>query len=155
MIDERQFRDTMGKFATGITVVTTEYEGETMGMTVNAFMSVSLDPKLIAVSIGDQARMYTKLQETKEFGVSILSEDQRDYSMIFAKQKASDQAIPFTKLDGIPVIKGSLATIACKVKDTVKAGDHLIYIAEVTDLEVNEGQPILYYGGEYRQLRSK
>src|SRR5699024_3427026 len=98
MIDERQFRDTMGKVATGITVVTTEYEGETMGMTVNAFMSVSLDPKLIAVSIGDQARMYTKLQETKEFGVSILSEDQRDYSMIFAKQKASDQATPFTKL---------------------------------------------------------
>src|SRR5699024_12654785 len=94
----------------------TEYEGEAMGMTVNGSMSVSLDPKLIAVSIGDQARMYTKLQETKEFGVSILSEDQRDYSMIFAKQKASDQAIPFTTLDGIPVIKGSLATIACKVK---------------------------------------
>ncbi|HEX6593528.1 MAG TPA: flavin reductase family protein [Bacillota bacterium] len=155
MIDERQFRNAMGKFATGITVVTTEHEGETMGMTVNAFMSVSLDPKLIAVSIGNQARMYTTLQKTKEFGVSILSADQQDYSMVFAKQKESDEPIPFTTLGGVPVLKGALATVSCKVKETVEAGDHLIFIAEVTDLEVNEGAPILYYGGRYRKLRSE
>lgn len=152
MIDDRTFRNAMGKFATGITVVTTEYEHEIYGMTVNAFMSVSLDPKLIAVSIGEQASMYHLIEKAGKFGVSILTENQKHLSMIYANQIEAQEEKSYSYLAGIPVIDQSLATIACKVKDVVKAGDHLIYIGEVMDLFVNEGKPLLYFNGDYKKL---
>ncbi len=152
-MDNRFFRDAMGKFATGITIVTTEYNGEIMGMTVNAFMSVSLDPKLIAISIDEKARMYDKLQETKNFGLSILTEDQKDLSMIFAKQKHSDRDISYLRQDNIPVIKDSIATLSCRVRETADAGDHKIFIAEVTDVKMNGGDPVLFYSGQYHTLK--
>lgn len=151
-MDKRIFRDAMGKFATGITIVTTEYDGEVMGMTVNAFMSVSLDPKLIAISIDEKARMYDKLQKTKKFGLSILSEEQKELSMIFAKQMDKDRDISFLRQDDIPVLDDSIATLSCHIKETAKAGDHMIFIAEVSDLKMNGGDPILYYGGRYHTL---
>ena len=152
MIDDRMFRDAMGKFATGITVVTMEQNRDITGMTVNAFMSISLDPKLIAISVGEDASMYSPLQETKKFGVSILREDQEQLSMIFARQIINDQKINYTYQDGVPVIQDTLATISCSVKDMVKAGDHMIFIAEVTDLSINEGKPILYFNGNYQKM---
>lgn len=151
-MDDQTFRDAMGKFATGITIVTTNYENEIIGMTVNAFMSISLNPKLIAISIDESASMYDKLQETKQFGISILNEDQADLSMIFARQQEKNQEIPFVNLDHNPVINGSLASISCYVKNMVKAGDHMILIAEVTDLEMSDGHPLLYYDSDYRKL---
>ncbi|WP_226034833.1 flavin reductase family protein [Aquibacillus saliphilus] len=154
-MDNRLFRDAMGKFATGITVVTTEYKGEIYGMTVNAFMSISLDPKLIAISIDEKATMYEKLQDTKNFGLSILSDKQKELSMIFARQKETDSEINYTFQDGKPVLKNSLATLSCTVKETTKAGDHLIFIAEVSDVELNSGQPIVYFGGEYQEINKK
>lgn len=154
-MDDRLFRDAMGKFATGITIVSTDYNDEVLGMTVNAFMSVSIEPKLIAISIDEKASMYDKLQETKKFGLSILAEDQKEISMIFAKQMTKDREIPFTRLDGIPVVKGSIATLSCHVKDTAKAGDHMILIAEVTELTVDEKEPVLFFGGKYRTMISK
>ena len=152
MLDDRSFRDAMGKFATGITVVTTKDNDDVIGMTVNAFMSISLDPKLIAISIGEQAAMYHTLQKTKKFGVSILTEDQKDLSMIFAKQIEKDREIDYVYQNGIPVINDTLATISCSVKDMFKAGDHMIFIGEVSDLTVNEGKPILYFDGEYQKI---
>ncbi|GAA0417948.1 MAG: flavin reductase family protein [Bacillota bacterium] len=151
-MDERLFRDVMGQFATGITIISTNYHEEIVGMTVNAFMSVSLDPKLIAVSIDEKASMYKKLQETMQFGISILTDEQKDLSKIFARQKAKDREVPFIQQGDVPVIEGSLATMACHVKETAKAGDHLIFIAEVTEIKSNEGEPVIFYGGNYRQL---
>lgn len=154
-MDTRLFRDIMGKFATGITIVSTDYKGQMMGMTVNAFMSVSLDPKLIAISIDENARMYHKLQKTKQFGLSILREEQKELSMIFAKQMEKDRDIPFVIQDDVPVINDSLATLSCQVLETAKAGDHMIFIAEVTDINSNEGDPLLFYGGNYRSISSE
>ncbi|WP_223805944.1 flavin reductase family protein [Ornithinibacillus gellani] len=151
-MNDRQFRDAMGKFATGITVVSTYHQQETRGMVVNAFMSVSLDPKLIAISIDEKASMYPILQETKQFGVSILNADQQIYSMMLAKQKEKDREIPYTDLRGMPVVADALAAIACEVKDMVKAGDHMIFIAEVKDLIMKDDKPVLYYAGKYRNL---
>ncbi len=154
-MDDLLFRKTMGKFATGITVVTSTHNNEVRGMTVNAFMSVSLHPRLIVVSIDEKASMYERLQSTKQFGVSILNEKQKDMSMIFAKQKNTDREIDFDYLDGVPVLKNSLATLACRVYDQVKAGDHMLLIGEVTDLQVNEHEeePIIYYSSKYRELK--
>ncbi|WP_099158215.1 flavin reductase family protein [Virgibacillus ndiopensis] len=153
-MDNRFFRDAMGKFATGITIVSSEYDGEIIGMTVNAFMSVSLDPKLIAISIDEKAGMYDKLQETKKFGLSILNEEQKELSMIFAKQIEKNREIPFTMQDDVPVIQGSIATLSCYVKEVAKAGDHMIFIAEVTEINLVEGDPILFFGGKYRTMDS-
>ncbi|MTW84855.1 flavin reductase [Virgibacillus dakarensis] len=154
-MDSRFFRDAMGKFATGITIVTTNYNDEIIGMTVNAFMSVSLDPKLIAISIDEKASMYDKLQNTKKFGLSILSEDQKELAMIFARQIEKDrQKIPYIELDNIPVIDNSLAAMSCYVKDIAKAGDHMILIAEVTQINMGQGDPVLFFGGKYRSIAS-
>src|SRR5699024_9851370 len=95
MIDHRLFREVMEKFATGITVVTTLNDQEIVGMTVNAFMSISLDPKLVAISIDESATMYNILPQTKQFGVSILRKEQKDLAMIFAKQKEKDRDIDY------------------------------------------------------------
>ncbi|MGM8213691.1 flavin reductase family protein [Virgibacillus sp. W0430] len=155
-MNNRLFRDAMGKFATGITIVTMDDKGEAIGMTVNAFMSVSLDPKLIAVSIDHKASMYNKLQETKKFGVSILTEHQKDISMIFAKQIEKDKEIAYNQLNQIPVIKDAMVNLACKVTNCIEAGDHMIFIAEVTDLIMNENKqmPVLYFNGQYNYLQS-
>ena len=153
MMDDRLFRDAMGKFATGITVVTVDYENEIMGMTVNAFMSVSLDPKLIAISIDESASMYDILQETKKFGVSILTKNQKDLSMIFAKQIEEDREINFLQQDDIPVIEDSFVTLSCHVQDMIKAGDHMIFIAEVSEIVINEGEPLAYAESKYQSIK--
>lgn len=152
-MNNRYFRDAMGKFATGITIVTMEEYEEVIGMTVNAFMSVSLDPKLIAISVDHKASMYHKLGNNKTFGLSILREDQKDISMFFANQTDIDQEVLYQSLDDTQVIEGAIATLACHIKDTIIAGDHKIFVAEVTALELNEGKPILYFGGEYRRIK--
>lgn len=151
-MDNRLFRDAMDKFATGISIVTTEYDGDITGMTVNAFMSVSLKPRLIAISIDEKARMYDILQNTKKFGLSILDEDQMELSMIYARQMEKDREIPFISQDGVPVIDESIATLSCYVQEIATAGDHMIFIAEVTEVEMNEGDPILFHGGQYRTI---
>ncbi|WP_284140072.1 MULTISPECIES: flavin reductase family protein [unclassified Virgibacillus] len=151
-MDERQFRDAMGKFTTGITIVSVDYKDEVFAMTVNAFMSISLNPRLIAISIAEKASMYPKLLEAKRFGLSVLKEEQKDISMIFAKQKEKDRQIPFSQLQQNPIIENALAMLSCTVVDTHKAGDHVIFIAEVEDLKTNNGSPLLYYGGKYEQI---
>lgn len=152
MIDDRLFRDTMGKFATGITVVTIEEKGQVFGMTVNAFMSVSLHPKLIAVSIDKSARMFNKIMQADKFGVSILSETQEEYSKFFARQQADLEPIVYKKLDGVSVLEDPIAALSCKRDNSFQAGDHIIVTAEVTDLFVNEKDPVIFFGGQYRSL---
>src|SRR5699024_2102651 len=115
----------------GITVVSIDYHGEILGMTVNAFMSVSLEPRLIAISIDEKASMYNKLQETQKFGLSILAEDQKEISMIYAKQMKKDREISYSMLDDIPVISDSIAIISCYFIETVTKVAHMIYIDEV------------------------
>ncbi len=85
-MDDRLFRSAMGKFATGVTVLTTKADGIVHGMTANAFMSVSLNPKLVMISIGEKARMLPKIQQSQNFVIYILSEEQESISRLFAGQ---------------------------------------------------------------------
>jgi flavin reductase (DIM6/NTAB) family NADH-FMN oxidoreductase RutF len=151
-MEERLFRDAMGRFTTGITVVTNEINQEIKGMTVNAFMSVSLNPKLITVSIDEKASMYEQLQTCQKFGVSILSEQQKDLSSAFAKSSNDKKIASFDYLNGVPVLRGSLVTLCCRLNKVVKAGDHMLLIAEVEDIAINEQNPLIYFGSEYRNL---
>ncbi|MCM3725012.1 flavin reductase family protein [Neobacillus cucumis] len=153
-MDDRQFRTAMGKFATGVTVIATEVEGDIHGMTANAFMSVSLDPKLIVISVREQAKILSKLQESKTFSVNILAEDQQEVSMIFAGQ-IKDKQVEFGRLDGKPVIPGAIAQIACEVSAEHVEGDHTLVIGKVTDIHLADKEALIFYSGKYRSLKEE
>lgn len=148
-MDERTFRDAMGKFATGVTVITTKTADEIHGMTANAFMSVSLNPKLITISIDNRAKMLHKIKEAKRFAVNILSDKQQDISIHFAGQTQEDREIDFGFMHEMPVIKESLASILCDLETYYTVGDHTLFIGKVMGIEAAEGDPLLFYCGEY------
>jgi flavin reductase (DIM6/NTAB) family NADH-FMN oxidoreductase RutF len=151
-MDDRQFRTAMGKFATGVTVIATDLEGDVHGMTANAFMSVSLDPKLVVISIGEKARILEKIKQSKTFSVNILAADQQELSMIFAGQLKEHREVEFDRLDGKPVLKGAVAQIACEVSAEHLEGDHTLFIGRVTDIHLEDAEPLVFYSGKYRAL---
>ena len=149
-MDDRLFRDAMGKFATGVTVLLTENEGETHGMTANGFMSVSLDPKLVLISIGHKAKFLEKVSQSKKYTVNILAEDQEHYSRHFAGKPG--EAVEFETLAEQPVLKGAIAQIACEVVSQHVEGDHTLFIGKVVDLRLEDKNPLLFFSGKYREL---
>ncbi|MGP4076869.1 flavin reductase family protein [Halobacillus sp. K22] len=151
-MDNRMFRTAMGKFTTGVTVIVSEMEGQVHGMTANAFMSVSLDPKLILVSIDKKAKMNEVIQKSNQFTVNILSGDQKEMSMIFAGQIKEDKQVEFETVEGLPVIKDSLVSLVCNVYQDHEAGDHTLYIGEVINLNIQDGDPLAFYEGKYMQM---
>ncbi len=153
MIDPREFRRTLGRFATGITVVTMREGAHTHGITVNAFMSVSLKPPLIAVCIDKRANAHATLLEGERFGVSVLRDDQEALSNRFAGRPVPKPDDPFEEFGAFPVVKGALAQLVCRRYDTADAGDHTLFLGEVVALRVAEGRPLLYFEGQYAHVR--
>ncbi|MFB5661878.1 flavin reductase family protein [Alteribacillus sp. HJP-4] len=152
-MDDRLFKSAMGKFATGITVVTTESDGEVHGMTANAFMSVSLDPKLVLISVAKKAKTHGYIEQAGKFAVSILKDDQEQLSQYFAKQIGKDVDVKFERFENQSVIEGALVNIACNVYDSHEAGDHTLFIGEVINLQVQDENPLLYFEGKYREFK--
>ncbi|MCQ6279063.1 flavin reductase family protein [Bacillus sp. EB600] len=151
-MEDRQFRNAMGKFATGVTVILTDVEDGVHGMTANAFMSVSLSPKLVTISIGENARILEKIKQSKTFSVNILAADQQEMSMIFAGQQKDNAEVVFDRLDGKPVLPGAIAQIACEVAAEHVEGDHTLFIGKVTDVHLEDSEPLIFYSGKYRSL---
>ncbi|WP_040205075.1 flavin reductase family protein [Neobacillus jeddahensis] len=151
-MDDRQFRNAMGKFATGVTVVATEVDGNIHGMTANAFMSVSLNPKLVVVSIAEKAQMLEKVTKSGTFSVNILSADQQELSMVFAGQVKKQQEVVFDRIGRIPVLNGAIAQIACEVSSAHVEGDHTLFIGKVLDVHLEDSEPLIYYSGKYREM---
>lgn len=151
-MDNTTFRNAMSKFATGITVVTTEIDGQAHGMTVNAFMSVSLEPKLVVVSIDKRAGMLSILQKSKKYAVNILNEDQKEYSMIFAGQKKEREDVEFNWMNGLPVLKDTVATVTCDIYEEHEVGDHILFFGKVTGGEVSERNPLVYFDRKYGEF---
>lgn len=150
-MDDRLFRTAMGKFATGVTVIITEADGEPHGMTANAFMSVSLDPKLVVVSIKNNARILSKIKASKGFSVNILAADQEEISKIFAGQ-IKGKTVEFERLGGQPVIPDAIAQVTCEVSTEYVEGDHTLFIGRVKELAIEEGDPLVFFNGAYCQL---
>ncbi|GAB4430065.1 MAG: flavin reductase family protein [Anaerolineae bacterium] len=151
-IDPREFRNTLGRFATGITVITTHQQGEIIGMTANAFISVSLEPPLILVSVDKKAHMHQALLQAERYGVSMLAEGQQSLSNHFAGRPENHADVRFEERHGMPVVAGSIAYIVARIVEAHPAGDHTLFIGEVEFLEHRPGNPLLYYGGQYRHL---
>ncbi|MGB1250882.1 MAG: flavin reductase family protein [Candidatus Promineifilaceae bacterium] len=153
--DPKQFRNACGCFATGITIVTTEIDGEIHGMTANGFMSVSLDPALILVSMGHNTRMHELLPKSGRYAVSLLTTDLEKWSSHFAGWEQKDLDVTFERFGGQPVVPGAMAYFSAEIIDAHPAGDHTLYIAKVSDFAYdNEADPILFYTGKYKKMAS-
>ena len=147
-------RKVMGRFATGVTVVTT---GGTMGrhgLTANAVASLSLDPPLVMVAIDKRAHSLEFLKANRCFAVNILRLDQEEISRRFAKPgpKDFDGLEITTDATEAPILAGCLAHVDCRVVDILPGGDHEIFIGEVLSGAAQDGDPLLYYHGQYRRL---
>lgn len=157
-LNQADFRTAMGSFATGVTVITVDQEGEIHGMTANAFTSVSLDPMLVLVCVDHRARTHAHLHARKRFGVNVLASHQRPISEYYAKstakhQHAEEAGARFERTThGTPVLQEALAYLECRLHSAQDAGDHTIFIAEVEDVVVREGDPLTYFRGKYRHV---
>jgi len=154
-----EFREAMGCFATGVTIVTVDLDGEVHGMTANAFASVSLDPLLLLVCVDHNARTHAHLRAKKRFGINILAEHQRLISEYYARPEYTHEraeAEAGARFDrtvhGTPMLRGALAYLECKLQSTQEAGDHTIFIAEVEDVVVRQGEPLLFSRGKYHKI---
>ena len=150
--DARQFRNALGRFASGVTVVTTRHEDRPHGMTANAFVSVSLNPPLVLVSVDNRATLHRILPVTGRYGVSVLAEDQELLSNHFAGRSVAGLHIRFTERLGIPLLEGAVAYFVVRVIDAHAAGDHTLFIGEVEHFEARDDRPLLFYAGKYQQM---
>lgn len=153
-VDPLQFRHVMGHFPTGVTVITTTHDDELHGMTANAVTSVSLDPVLILVCLGREARTALAIQKAGRFAVNILREDQEHMSRRFAApgQDHFDGLDVEEGPDGLPLLPNCLAYLTCRTTELVAAGDHDIILAEVEHAQANGGNPLVFFLGGYRRL---
>src|SRR5580658_5790353 len=154
-VDTRQFRNALGHFASGVTVLTAEYQEQTHGMTANAFVSVSLDPPLILVSLDNRSNMHRILPLVRRFGISVLAEDQDAFSNHFAGRTVPGLHVRFVTRRDIPLLAGAVAYFVVEVIDIHAAGDHTLYIARVEHFESGEGKPLLFHAGRYGQIREE
>jgi len=155
----REFRNALGQFATGVTVVTVEREpGSVFGMTANAFASVSLNPMLILVCVEERAKILPHLHKKQKFGVSVLKEGQQAISEYFAQAVQHSEAEHRLGLryrwtaEGVPVLEDTVLQLGCSVVATHIAGDHTIVVGKVEDAEIQGGEPLLFFRGEYRSI---
>ena len=158
-LNSADFRKAMGCFATGVTIITLDLDDEIHGMTANAFASVSLDPMLVLVCVDHSTRTHAHMHAKKRFGVNVLGENQRAISEYYARPERAHQnaeaeagaSFDRTK-HGTPMLHGSLAYLECRLHSAQQAGDHTIFIAEVEDVVVREGDPLLFFRGKYQKV---
>jgi len=155
-VDRQEFRKAMGCYATGITVITSlSAAGKPVGMTVNSFNSVSLDPPLVLFSLDRKATHFADFMAASYFGVNILAEEQQQLSRIFSTQGIDRwEGVAYEKWEtGSPILPGTLASFDCVTDARHDGGDHIIFIGRVLKLGfASEGTPLLYYRGKYDQL---
>ncbi|MEN9510067.1 MAG: hypothetical protein RLZZ621_2630 [Gemmatimonadota bacterium] len=155
MIDRDLFRAVLGRFASGITVITARgADGTPHGMTVSAFSSLSLDPPLVLVCVGNEATMAPMLTTATSFAVNILSDGQEALSRRFAG-KIDDRFAGVGYQEGRlgdPILDEVLAWMQCRIVARHPAGDHVILVGQVEQADTREGKPLLYYRGGYATL---
>jgi len=151
-----EFRAVLGRFASGVTVLTAQVDKQDHGMTVSAFCSASLEPPLVVACVAHEADMHGVLRKATHFGVSILAEGQEAVSRRFAELPTSDErfeGIGYTRGEsGVPLLEDALAHLECRAIAHYPAGDHTIHVGEVEHAHTRQGRPLLYYRGGYAQI---
>ncbi|VWD64216.1 flavin reductase [Burkholderia lata] len=156
-IEPLSFREALGHYASGITVITSHTDGEPIGFTCQSFYSVSMSPPLVSFSVMSSSGSYPRIRQAGRFAVNILSDEQVGISNQFARRGTDKwhgvewHASPL----GNPIIAGSLHWVDCEIHAEHAAGDHLIVIGEVKALNLQQAaaaQPLLYFKGQYRNI---
>ena len=150
------FRSALRKFASGVTIVTVAADDGLHGMTASAFASVSLDPPLVLVCLDKASRTLTLLRDTGTFAVNVLEAGQAEASQAFARPGLKPFAsIPHRRgANSAPVLDDAIAVLECTTYRVFEAGDHEVVLGEVTAARTAGGEPLVYYEGAYRSLRS-
>lgn len=155
---QRGFRDVLGRFATGVTIVTAKDQGEYYGLTVSSFTSVSLSPPLVLICIGREAKTLVHILNAKSFAVNILSNSQQTLSERFSRPAEKHRFHGLSTFEGdtgAPIIRGAVAYCEARVIRLSDGGDHLIILGEVlrTGLIDGDAPPILHFRGGYHTLK--
>ena len=157
-VDAARFRQVLGHFATGVTIVTAIDGGEPVGMTAQSFTSVSLEPPLVAFFPGKSSTSYPRIQSAGRFCVNMLAEDQEALCRTFAVSGGDKfQGVGFKPAPGTgsPVLSEALAWVDCRIEAEHDAGDHIIVVGRVLDLEVTrEAKPLLFYRGGFGRFEA-
>ncbi|WP_421724006.1 flavin reductase family protein [Bauldia sp.] len=152
-IDPEHFRRVMGRFATGVTVITVAVDGGgAQGMTANAFMSGSLDPPLCVVSVARRARMHGHLTAARRFAINILSADQGDLANHFAGRKVPGLEVSFANIDDVPVLSTCAARIVADRDVRHDCGDHSLFVGHIRTMKTTDRSPLIYHAGHYTAL---
>ena len=158
MVTPDLFRQVMSNWGSGVTIVTTaDSSGNPYGLTVSSFASVSLDPLLVLVCIDNRLTGMQHFKDSRQFGVSILTESQEDVSRLFARKGTErPPELYFRGKAGVPLVRGSLAALECETIATYPGGDHSIFLGQVQELDLLEAKqgakPLLYFRGGYQRL---
>ncbi|RLA50310.1 MAG: flavin reductase [Gammaproteobacteria bacterium] len=154
-LDAREFRDAMGCFATGITVVTAKSEdGEKVGCTANSFSSVSLDPPLVLWAIAKNANCYEAFIEAKHFAIHVLHSGQEDVSRLFATKDVDKfSEVPWTEgQGGTPLLDDYSVRLECTTENLYEGGDHIIIVGRVFAMDNPDVEPLGFYQGKYAKI---
>ena len=154
-VDQAEFRETCGRFATGVCVVTSLGADGPSGMTANAVTSLSLDPPLMIVCFALTSRTLGAVEQSRRFGVQFLSHDQEEVAARFASKMPEQEkfeGLAWSERAGVPSIDGCLAWIGCELRDLYPGGDHLIGVGEVVDMWEVDGDPLVFFRGDYWAL---
>ncbi len=156
--DPELFREVFGRFATGVAVITGATPAASGGMTANAVCSLSLEPLLALVCFENNARTLPIVREAGRFGVNVLSADQEELARVFASKLPESEkleGVTHRYEAGVPIIDGALSWIACSLRELIAGGDHTIAIGEVDAMGLGDGEPLLWYEGQYHDFRER
>ena len=150
-IDSKLQRHVMGRFATGVTLLTTRFNEGILGMTANAVMSLSLEPPLVVVAVDKENSMHECLIQGKCFALNMLRADQEKISRRFAISGAKDfSGLTLTTAGtGAPILVDAIAFVDCKLVEILPGGDHDMYVGEPVAGETRDGDPLIFYSGKY------
>ena len=151
-INTKNFKKTLSKFTTGITVVCVKNKGKLYGKTVNSFNSLSLNPPLVLFSLGNYSLSIKTFYESKFLTINILSKNQKNISDYFSKKSQNSKKIDFSEGDNNTMfIKDCIANLECKLIDKIKKGDHIIFVCKVINVKYNDKlEPLSYYNSKYQ-----
>lgn len=155
-ISKEEFRAALGKFPSGVTIVTTkDADGRLHGITVSAFASVSLEPPMILVCVDKRAGSHDAFAESGAFVVHILEESGENHSNQFASHSSDKfDGIEYRRgIEEIPVLENALVALECRLAHAHEGGDHTIFVGEIERAEIRNGNPLVYWHGDYRQLK--
>lgn len=153
--DTRDLRDVLSCFATGVTVVTTVGENEApLGLVVNSFSSVSLDPPLVLWSIDLSSPSLSAFREHSGFAINIMGADDKEKTLQFARPSANKfEGISWRPgRHGVPVLEDAIATLECETHERIECGDHEIFIGKVVTVDRSDGNPLLFHRGQFADI---